>query len=267
MERYIEQLFKDIRKATFNIRPPRELWMDADTEDEGLVEDLAYAEEFVYGEKEPVEIITGIKAKSLPSEEKLTTAQQELLTIELEKLLNYFNFQFDFPENLPVHLRYPFIKKFWSEEHVALSFGKSHVPLCDYKEDNCPFPDYCTVCADFKKEEEEGAKAGNKDIDVDDLLPTPEDMESWTENQGIVLDEPKDDLPFNSDEEEYMEDMSGLYDDNGNKIEPDSIPVPGLCIICQNYDSSDWEENLLCMMNRNVQKNKPKFKCGAFVKK
>ncbi|MFW6310099.1 MAG: hypothetical protein ACOC1D_03270 [Prolixibacteraceae bacterium] len=265
-EKYIEQLIKDIRKATFNIRPPRELWADADPDDEGVVEDLAYAEEFIYGEKEPVEKITGIKVGSLPPEERLTTKQQEVLAIELEKLLNYFNFRFEFPENLPVHMRYPWLRNFWQEERVALSFGESYVGLCDYDEENCPFPGYCTGCADFAKEEEEGIKADDSDFDVDELLLSPEEMEAWAESQGIEKAEPDSDLPFGTDDEDYVEDITGLYDDEGNKIDPDSIPVPGLCVICKKYDSNDWEEHLLCMMNRNAQKNKPRFQCGAFKK-
>lgn len=58
----------------------------------------------------------------------------------------------------------------------------------------------------------------------------------------------------------------GLYDDDGKKIEPESVPIPSLCLICKSYDAEDWEENLLCLMNRNDQKNKEEFECGAFEK-
>lgn len=266
MEKYIEQLIQEIRKATFNVRPPRELWADADPYDESEVEDLAYVEEFIYGEKEPVETITGIKAELLPPEKKLTTKQQEILAIELEKLLNYFNFYFEFPEKLPLHLRYPFLRNFWQEEKVALSFGESYVEMCDFDEKNCPFPGYCSGCADFAKEEEEGVKADDSDFDVDGLLLTPEEMDDWAKSQGIEKADTDNDLPLGIEEEEYVEDINGLYDDDGNEINPDSIPVPGLCILCKNYDSDDWEETLLCMMNRNAQKNKPRFQCGAFEK-
>lgn len=58
----------------------------------------------------------------------------------------------------------------------------------------------------------------------------------------------------------------GLYDDDGNKIEPESVPVLSLCLICKSYASGDWEENLLCLMNRSDQKDDPEFECGAFEK-
>jgi len=67
-----------------------------------------------------------------------------------------------------------------------------------------------------------------------------------------------------------MEDIfniNGFYDDDGNKIDPLSVPVPGLCILCKSHDDTDPEENLLCLMNRFDQKGEDDFKCGAFKKK
>jgi len=62
------------------------------------------------------------------------------------------------------------------------------------------------------------------------------------------------------------ENMNGLYNDDGTKIDPESVPIPGLCVICQKYLSDDWEENMLCTLNRNDQRDEPDFKCGAFKK-
>jgi hypothetical protein len=63
------------------------------------------------------------------------------------------------------------------------------------------------------------------------------------------------------------EEINGIYDDNGNKINADLLPIPGLCITCKSYDVEDWEENLLCNMNRFDQRNEKDFKCGAYEKK
>jgi hypothetical protein len=60
--------------------------------------------------------------------------------------------------------------------------------------------------------------------------------------------------------------INGLYDGNGNKINPLLLPVPGLCTICKSYDADDWEENLVCNMNRFDQRNSGNFKCDVFEK-
>lgn len=70
--------------------------------------------------------------------------------------------------------------------------------------------------------------------------------------------------------EEYemddIDEINGLYNDDGSKIDPQTIPIPGLCILCKKYQSDDWDENLLCQLKRNDQKDSDNFVCGAFEK-
>jgi len=56
----------------------------------------------------------------------------------------------------------------------------------------------------------------------------------------------------------------GIFDDNGNPINPHSIPMPGLCLLCKSYDDVDPEENILCNLTRFDQRYEKEFKCGAF---
>ncbi len=58
----------------------------------------------------------------------------------------------------------------------------------------------------------------------------------------------------------------GIFDDDGNKIDPNSIPIPGLCIACRHYSEEDWESELLCNLNRFDQRNVDKFECYQFEK-
>ena len=60
--------------------------------------------------------------------------------------------------------------------------------------------------------------------------------------------------------------INGIYEDDGNKTAPNAIPIHGLCIICKSYNVADWEENLLCNLNRFDQLNFSEFKCAAYVK-
>lgn len=279
MERYIQQLIEDLHQATYNVRPPHSLWADseADPQDELELEDMSHVEKYLYGKKEPIGSITGIDANLLPPAEKLTTNQQALLAAELENLLDFFHFQLEFPSDFPAHLRYPFIKNFWNESHVPMSFGTTHIEFCDYEKENCPFPGYCNTCdeveAQIKYDEETAGNSGKEsDLDFDDILPSPQEIEDWAKKRR-EMDFEEDDLfpPFSliedEDASEFPPIINGLYNDDGTKVDPNLVPVPGLCIICKKYQMDDWEENLFCLMNRNDQRDSDDFQCGAFEKK
>lgn len=172
MEHYLKQLIDDIRQASWNVRPPHQLWAEskADPDNELELEDMSFIEQYVEGEEQPIGEITGIGQEQLPPPELLSEAQQAVLAEELEKLLDLFHFKLDFPATFPAALRYPFIRNFWGERHVALSFGENHIEFCDYDEENCPFPGYCTTCKEVAaqmKFDEESAR-GNQPFDDDE---------------------------------------------------------------------------------------------------
>jgi hypothetical protein len=154
MQRYLEQLIQDIRKNTWRLRSPDELWLasEADPDNELELEDLSYVEKYVYGEEIPVSQITGIDPEYLPTPEMLTDDQKALLSAELEKMLEVFHFILDFPADYPMYSRYSFIRNFWNEKHVPLSFGESHIEFCVYDQNSCPFPGYCTICDEVAKQ-------------------------------------------------------------------------------------------------------------------
>lgn len=298
MDRYIQQLIEDIHRATYHVRPPHELWLtsEADPQDELELEDMSHVEKYLYGEEEPISSITGIDSHALPPGEKLTMEQKELLSSELERLLDYFHFELEFPKDYPVHLRYPFIKDFWTQSHVPLSFGTNLIELCDFNPEGCPFTGYCTTCeelqAQIKHDEEiEGASGMDMDMDFDihDLLPTPEDIKRWVKNWDEIDSEEDDSeednltLPFgnleNEDEDSYEVDeevdeddydfihlLNGFYNDDGTRVDPGSVPIPGLCIICKKYQKDNGDENIFCNIYRINQRDSDNFECEAFEK-
>ena len=71
---------------------------------------------------------------------------------------------------------------------------------------------------------------------------------------------------LNNFPEDLQEEINGFYNDDGEKIDPGSVPVPSLCVICKKHQADDWEENLLCLMNRYDQRNDNEFICSAFEK-
>ncbi|MBU0488944.1 MAG: hypothetical protein KKA07_18880 [Bacteroidetes bacterium] len=174
MENYVNQLISDIRSARQVIEPPHDIWHESEANpcDPVELEDISYVEQFVYGEEEPIEKITRIAQELLPPPGNLSPSQMEQLAVELEKLLEHYNFKLDFPEKMPPGPRYPFIRDFWTESHVPLSFGENHIEFCDYDEENCPFPGYCNTCEEFRKEEEEyERRKNNQTMEENDELP------------------------------------------------------------------------------------------------
>jgi hypothetical protein len=66
----------------------------------------------------------------------------------------------------------------------------------------------------------------------------------------------------------FMDDIfsnGGYFDDDGNQLNPDLIPKPGLCLLCKLNDDTDPEENILCNLNRLGQVGELEFKCGTFI--
>ena len=53
------------------------------------------------------------------------------------------------------------------------------------------------------------------------------------------------------------------YDDDGKELDPSSIPMPKMCLLCEKKDLP--EEEILCNLNRLDQKDDDVFKCGAFL--
>ncbi len=159
MERYIQQLIEDISEISKNTKSTKKAFEKIDGKNEF---DEANIDEYLYGERIKIADITGISTMLLPPPKKLTKKQQAILSVELEKLLQEFHFELDFPINYPNKLRYPFIYKFWDEKYTNISFGTSHIEFCNYDLENCPFPKHCTSCKDWEKDWEQDKNQKDK---------------------------------------------------------------------------------------------------------
>lgn len=62
------------------------------------------------------------------------------------------------------------------------------------------------------------------------------------------------------------DDISGIYNDDGTKIDPETVPKPSLCVTCKK-DEKEGEEQMLCLLNRNDQRDETDFQCGAYEPK
>jgi len=215
-----------------------------------------FVEQYIYGEPKPIYAnLPVLPNEKLPDSEMLSKNQRAVLAVELCNLLAFHHFHLDFPDNFPLDMQYPIIRKHWVESHVEVSFGTVHIDLCDFDIDNCPFPGYCNICEENDRQFEIDNRGAQEDQAVDfeegDLIPKPEDFEKFDE-----LHE--------DDQSPFKMVFGGIYDDDGNEVDMSLIPVPGLCVICKKYQADDDEEDLLCQLNRFDQQSDDHFKCDAY---
>lgn len=146
MERYILQLIEELQDVAEKERQKSKAYMLINPDD---TFDPAQIERYVYGDRSLLQDIVGISQEMLPQQEKLLDKQKECLAKELKCFLEAFRFYVDVPVGVPMHLLYHPIRELWMEEHVLMQTGESHIELCNYDFNNCPFPGYCTSCKDI----------------------------------------------------------------------------------------------------------------------
>ncbi len=56
-----------------------------------------------------------------------------------------------------------------------------------------------------------------------------------------------------------------FFDDDGNEIDPNLVPKPGLCLTCRNDDIPS--EYVLCILTRADQQDEEKFICFGYEAK
>jgi hypothetical protein len=67
-------------------------------------------------------------------------------------------------------------------------------------------------------------------------------------------------------EEPFMQ-FEGIYDDDGHRYEPDSIPKPSLCVLCREDDNRHPLEEVLCLLSRldhMLEEDEEEFICHSF---
>lgn len=154
MQQYIKQLIDDLHEIAQKANPSGKTEEEPVHDNETFFKHIEDVENYLHGEQLPISEITEILPEQLPPPGKLNESQLAQLSVELENFLAHFHFALDFPQNYPNHLRYPFIKNFWTEKHTHMKFGTSHIEFCNYEKENCPFPDYCHTCDEYRIEGE-----------------------------------------------------------------------------------------------------------------
>ncbi|MDA3880744.1 MAG: UPF0158 family protein [Prolixibacteraceae bacterium] len=97
------------------------------------------------------------------------------------------------------------------------------------------------------------------------IISNSDEKQNWLNFKQTRLEEHAratiwQDIKFNN---KYAE-MNGLFNDDGSRIDPETVPTPSLCMTCKSFYTGDAEENILCILNRSDQKGEPDFKCYAY---
>jgi hypothetical protein len=156
MERYIEQLIEDLRKARDYDDPPEMMEDFLLGQVEKAEDHFEDVEKYLNGQREPLSEILGIEKEKFPSPARLSDEQATLLAGEMEKLWRHFRFYPSYPvDDLPGTVRYRLLRDSWDNEQACISTGAIGVEFCDYDDENCPLPGYCKACKKWKAEYDE----------------------------------------------------------------------------------------------------------------
>jgi hypothetical protein len=60
--------------------------------------------------------------------------------------------------------------------------------------------------------------------------------------------------------------IAGIFDDDGYEIQRNTIKMQPLCLTCIKNNSDDWEDDVLCNLNRFDQRKSDTFECHEYQK-
>ncbi|MFA6402450.1 MAG: hypothetical protein WCX31_12640 [Salinivirgaceae bacterium] len=181
MDNYLTHLIADINQIMGQLpEPPSEIWDSVDINNPGEIEDISYIEQYTNGQEQELQYIVRIKKEALPPPHRLTDEQISRLLPVLHDLLDYYHFEPAYPDELSDRLKYQLFYDNWDSEHVKVTYGVVGIEFCDFDDTNCPIPGQCNTCERMRLEYENGPKVDpDTTVSVDDLLPTPKEIEKF----------------------------------------------------------------------------------------
>jgi len=175
MDEYIEQLLELIDKA----KGPTYYSLDnAEIDSDQPINNgfnLKSANEFIHGHCKKISAITGIEHYQFPPKDKLSSEQVIDLLDATEELLAHFNLEFVFPENVPDAVKYTFIIDHWDSQQKYSSSAMVQIETCRFEDNKCPFPDFCSICEEFKDKDDNHHPLSVGQIDFDNLIPAKDE--------------------------------------------------------------------------------------------
>lgn len=162
MEKYIQQLFTDLRIAHRSesdepISSPKTIEDEFNEIDDWLSGRLN-SNALPFGE------VCGIEKSQFPPVEKLTSQQMEFICCEIEQLLFSWNITLDLPDLLPIETIYKFHLQCFEEKIMIVDSGNVGFSFCDEIPEECIFREHCS-CLKNRQEFETDRKLNKEKAD------------------------------------------------------------------------------------------------------
>jgi hypothetical protein len=93
-----------------------------------------------------------VERVGLPEVDKLSQEQAESLANALENAFNALGKIVAFPANLPLHMRYAFLRDLWLDDSKALYYTPRIIEPCTTHELACPYRGICDLCKKYDQE-------------------------------------------------------------------------------------------------------------------
>ena len=154
MQRYINQLIQDLQAAKKNVPQDPQLGTEESYEE---FEAKMFAIETAPNVSSKQ--LYGVSFEELPPKERLTEDQMQQLYDALVDTMEAFNCSIDFPEGVPLHLRYEMLRDTFAEPVQHMPGFTHHYDFCSGWCPDCKLIDYCNSWKEtWTKEEIEQEK-------------------------------------------------------------------------------------------------------------
>jgi len=153
MRPYLKELISDIKESESKANRKKGDQEQTETECSSRVDKMFLSHQDLYSNPRRLEEIVGIPQAAFPPEHLLSLQEKATLARSMEDLLNSWGFYPDFPESLPRHMRYKHLRSIWKHEHAYTGMGVNYIDVCNFDENNCPFPHHCDMCNKIREQE------------------------------------------------------------------------------------------------------------------
>ena len=203
MERYLQQLVDDLKKAAKNAPQPKHSVNKPVNDEQSFLDHIKQVELYLHGPREKLSDIIGVPLSILPGDKKLTDSQLEILVDEMIKLWQAWNIHPEYPQGVPARMLYQAMRREWESEQSLMDGGMIHIGFCCELPEECAFPGYCEECEWLSENMDEDFS----DFEDDDDFSLEEFNEEVRKNQEKLFGVNDQKRP-NMDDEGFI---SGIF--------------------------------------------------------